>query len=149
MYRQHISSKTVDSYSGQEPRCFLTQVIAGIFKKAPEILHLECLDISTMQWKDHSDLKVIIEREHFDEGTFRKAFKAVEFYTRNKWVVNKNKTKTVGFFHLNLTREQHARKQVQMHNVARNLTQRLDKMAINNFGHTFTYGKVFNADFRW
>ena len=30
--------------------------------------------------------------------------------------------------------------------VAQNLTQRLDKMAIDNFGHTFTYGKVFYAD---
>ena len=45
-------------------------------------------------------MKVIIEREHSDQGAFRKAFKAVEFNTGNKWVVKKYKTKTVdGFVH--------------------------------------------------
>lgn len=119
-----------------------------IKKKAPEILHLETFNISTMQWKDYTDMKVIIENDHFDEGAFRKAFKAVEVETERQWVVKKYKTKTVdGFSHLNMSREEHARKQVQMHTVARNLAQRLDKIAPDDFGHTFKYGKVFYADF--
>lgn len=39
--------------------------------------------------------------------------------------------------------EAHTRKQVQMHCVARNITQRFSAKIPEEFGHTFSYGKVF------
>lgn len=89
-------------------------------------------------------MNVILENEHFSEGAFRKAFKVD---TDCKWVVKKYKTKTVdGIVQLNLTREQYARKQAHMHIVARNLTQCLDKIVPDDFGHTYKYGKVYFAN---
>ena len=31
-----------------------------------------------MVWKDHGEMKLIIEKEPFDKGNFRNAFKAIE-----------------------------------------------------------------------
>ena len=44
---------------------------------------------------------------------------------------------------LNSTVEDHTRKQVQMHAVARNITQRFSSRVPIPFGDTFSYGKVF------
>ena len=41
------------------------------------------------------------------------------------------------------TVEDHIRKQVQMHAVARNITQRFSSRVPSPFGDTFSYGKVF------
>ena len=44
---------------------------------------------------------------------------------------------------LKSTVEDHTRKQVQMHAVARNITQRFSSRVPSPFGDTFSYGKVF------
>ena len=42
-----------------------------------------------------------------------------------------------------MTVEDHTRKQVQMHSVARNITQRFSARVPSQFGDCFRYGKVF------
>ena len=62
-----------------------------------------------------------------------------------QWVVKKyqpTSVKTIVGI-LNSTVEDHTRKQVQMHAVARNITQRFSSRVPIPFGDTFSYGKVF------
>ena len=42
-----------------------------------------------------------------------------------------------------MTVEDHTRKQVQMHSVARNITQRFSARVLSQFGDCFWYEKVF------
>ena len=111
----------------------------------PEKLVLESFNLDIMQWEVHSTLEFQIEKVKFASGAFREAFKAVANdeigYTRN-WVVKKYTQKSIdGMQELNMTHEEHTRKQVQMHTVARNIAQRFAKNTPKEFGSTFEYGK--------
>ena len=108
------------------------------------LIKLIKFDIQSMVWKDHGEMKLIIEKEPFDKGNFRKAFKAIEYSSDKIWVVKRYKEKAIkNLENLNLGHEEHARKQVQMHTVARNLAERMKKHAPKEFGETFQYDKVF------
>ena len=120
-----------------------------IKKRIPDKLNLEQFDIETMVWKDHAEMNFLIDEEPFEQGFFRKAYKAVEYTSQKMWVVKRYKEQAIkNLDHLNLGHEEHARKQVQMHTVARNLAQRLEKNAPEEFGETFKYGKVFFSLFK-
>ena len=100
-----------------------------------------------MVWKDHGEMKLIIEKEPFDKGNFRKAFKAIEYSSDKIWVVKRYKEKAIkNLENLNLGHEEHARKQVQMHTVARNLAERMKKHAPKEFGETFQYDRRRTSD---
>ena len=44
---------------------------------------------------------------------------------------------------LNMTADQHTRKQVQMHSVARSISQSLHRKLPSSFGKSFSYNKVY------
>ena len=88
-----------------------------------------------------------IEEEPFSCGTFRDAYKATcsDAGLCGGWVVKKyhpTSVKTIINI-LKSTVEDHTCKPVQMHTVARNITQRFQSRVPTPFGSTFSYGKVF------
>ena len=110
-------------------------------------LMLESFSIDTQNWEVYGTFKFIIDKEKFAEGGFREAFKAKEAVSRKYWVLKQYKEDVVKNMKdtLSVSPEQHARKQVQMHSVARNVAQRFTKKAPLGFGETFTYHKVYYA----
>ena len=121
-------------------------------KVIPDKLVLESFNLDIMQWEVLSTVEFQIEKEKFASGAFREAFKAVvndkNGYSRN-WVVKKYTQKSIdGMQELNMTHEEHTRKQVQMHTVARNIAQRFAKNTPKEFGCTFEYGKVFYSQYK-
>ena len=87
-------------------------------------------------------IEFVIEEEKFANGAFRNAFKAVaRNHPLQNWVIKQYTPMSVETMkeHLGLTPEDHTRKQVQMHTVARNVAQRFSKKAPPEFGPTFSY----------
>ena len=110
-------------------------------------LQLEHFDVESNKWVPACSINLQIQEEPFSSGAFRDAFKATCSDTglSGQWVVKKyqpTSVKTIVDI-LNSTVEDHTRKQVQMHAVARNITQRFSARVPIPFGDTFSYGKVF------
>ena len=117
-----------------------------IKQKEPVMLELEYFQIDGGQWEEYGLIEFVIEEEKFANGAFRNAFKAVAInHPLQNWVVKQYTPTSVETMkeHLGLTPEDHTRKQVQMHTVARNVAQRFSKKAPPEFGPTFSYSKVF------
>lgn len=102
-------------------------------------------------WVKSSTLKVLIEAKEFASGAFRDAFLAKPtgenpvHLSVSDWVVKKYKETAIPTIinDLKMSVEDHTRKQVQMHAVARNVTQRFTLKVPVEFGDSFQYGKVF------
>lgn len=110
-------------------------------------LQLEHFDVESNEWVPACSINLQIQEEPFSSGAFRDAFKATCSDTglSGQWVVKKyqpTSVKTIVDI-LQSTVEDHTRKQVQMHAVARNSTQRFSSRVPIPFGDTFSYGKVF------
>eukprot|EP00111_Clytia_hemisphaerica_P013962 TCONS_00041108-protein len=127
-----------------------TLLKAGKLKKPKKIekITLEYYSLEIDEWVKMKDMSLEIEDKSFGEGAFRKAFKAVDCDTKKEWVVKKylqSSKKTMKF--LNTTVTEHARKQCQMHSVARNIAQRMAKKAKElkdvKFGDIFVYERVY------
>jgi hypothetical protein len=92
---------------------------------------------------------VFIDQEKFASGAFRDAYKGMPEggASLKKWVIKKynEKARTTIVTTLSSTVEIHARKQVQMHSVARHLTKQFTLKAPKSFGKSFSYNKVFFA----
>ncbi|CAB4042733.1 Hypothetical predicted protein [Paramuricea clavata] len=94
----------------------------------------------------------VIEEEPFGVGGFRKAFKATSSaaeFSKTTWVVKTYLERSIDDIGAtNQTVEQHTRKVVQMHYLARNyaarLHQELEQSSVSDvFGETLKYNKVF------
>ena len=94
-----------------------------------------------MLWKENGEISVLVAEEPFNQGFFRKTFRAVKYTSHKVWVLKR--CKKVALKNLYLGHEEHARKEVQMHTVA----QRLEGNAPKEFGETFVYGKVYFSIF--
>ena len=110
-------------------------------------LQLEHFDAEKNKWVPACSINLQIEEEPFSSGAFRDDFKATCSHAglSGEWVVKKyqpTSVKTIVDI-LKSTAEDHTRKQVQMHAVARNITQRVSSRVPTPFGDTFSYGKVF------
>ena len=106
-------------------------------RKVPEKLSLEYFDLQTVTWKDL--IKVFIEKESFANGAFREAFKATSSNNSlEHWVIKKHSHES-----LDITPIDHPRKQCQVHAVARNVAQRLNKYEPTEFGVAFDYNRVY------
>ncbi|CAB4040642.1 transient receptor potential cation channel subfamily M member 6-like, partial [Paramuricea clavata] len=106
---------------------------AGKLVRPPQLttLSLEMFDVEKCEWiKTPLTLSVEIEETKFDSG---------------EWVIKKYRDEAITTIQeqLQITVEDHTRKQVQMHAVARNLTARFSAKVPEEFGETFQYGKVF------
>ena len=110
-------------------------------------LQLEHFDVEKNKLAPACLINSQIDEESFSSGAFRDAFKATcsDAGLSGGWVVKKyqpTSVKTITDI-LKSTVEDHTRKQVQMHAVARNITQRFSSRVPSSFGDTFSYGKVF------
>ena len=112
-------------------------------------LHLESFDVNAREWKSERTMEVNVEEEKFASGAFCSAFKCVAVQDGKKWVLKKyhDITKTTITDALASSVAVHARKQVQMHAVARHLTQRFAAKVPASFGKVFKYNKVYYTEF--
>lgn len=110
-------------------------------------------DLNLMTWSSNpSAVDFVIEKEPFGVGGFRKAFRATSStkeFCRSKWVVKRYLTKAIEDISLtSQTVEQHTRKVVQMHYLARNFAARLHQElqtgnSLSRFGEILRYNKIF------
>ena len=96
-----------------------------------ETLMLESYIIEEKSWEKIQPVKFLIEKEKFAEGAFREAFKTTCLnpnFTR-KWALKFYKQEKAEAIQeiLKISVEDHARKQVQMHAVARYLAAKFGK----------------------
>ncbi|KXJ05549.1 Transient receptor potential cation channel subfamily M member 6 [Exaiptasia diaphana] len=108
-------------------------------------LSLERFDLQTQKWLYAHEEEVIVHLEKFASGAFRDAFHATSCRSSKQWVVKTYLPATVKIIEeeLNTTVEDHCRKHVQMHAVARHLTQRFKSKAPKKFGNCFHYNECF------
>lgn len=114
-------------------------------------LTFEEFDVVTQKWRDAVEVVCNVEKEKFSSGGFRDAFHAtlannsVTEHLGNEWVVKSYNAKAVASITgtMQSTVENHCRKQVQMHAVARHLTKKFESMAPREFGECFQYNRCY------
>ena len=109
-------------------------------------------DLKKLAW-DSTPFRVSLQIDENPLGTggFRQAFKATsktKGFDHAEWVVKKYLSKTVSDIEmLGQTVEQHTKKIVQMHSLARNFTARLHQQItadlVGKFGPVFKYNKIY------
>lgn len=108
--------------------------------------------IADMTWSSPSVVEFSLAKEPFGEGGFRKAFKATSKtagFCNQQWVVKRYLESAVDIIQrTKQTLEQHTKKVVQMHMLARNFTKTLEKeLQLNGnlelYGKTLTYNKIY------
>ena len=111
--------------------------------------------IADMTWSSPSVVEFSLAKEPFGEGGFRKAFKATSKtagFCNQQWVVKRYLESAVDIIQRTKeTLEQHTKKVVQMHMLARNFTKTLEKeLQLNGnlelYGKTLTYNKIYMED---
>ena len=95
-----------------------------------------------------STIRLQVDEEKFASGAFRDAYKAKRLdppNLRGEWVLKRYQEASLNTIKdvLGMSVEHHTRKQVQMHAVARNITQHFASKTPPQFKETFTYGEVF------
>lgn len=93
--------------------------------------------------------EVLLEVEKFSSGGFRNAFKGTSLDSESTWVIktyNEKALKTISDS-VNSTPDDHTRKQVQMHSVAKGITKSFASKAPSNFGECFKYNKVYYTQY--
>ena len=97
-------------------------------KKNKVKLTFEKFDVQNQEWQEVMEQDVVIETQMFSSGAFRDAFRATSKTdgTQKQWVVKTYNPKAVEAIVVKLssTIDDHARKQLQMHAVARHLAQK-------------------------
>ena len=103
--------------------------------KTKTVLNLESFDISQKEWVMDKSTTMFIDDARFAFGAFRDAFKA-RSESGVKWVVKKynEKARNTIVVTLESSIEDHARKQVQMHTVARHLGKKFSSHSPKSFG---------------
>ena len=93
----------------------------------------------------------LLAKSHFSEGGFRKAFKATSTTIgySGTWVIKQYKGETLETITTDLgqTVEEHTKKVIQMHSLARNFYQQVTKRVTDvcsvEFGKVPSYGDIF------
>ena len=124
---------------------------AGKLVKPPKtaVLRLEYFDVQKCCWTTDASITLEIEEKKFASGGFRDAFLAkcsdASSNLKGEWVVKKYQDVSIKTIEdtLKMSVQAHTRKQVQMHSVARNITQRFSSKTPAEFGQAFSYGKVY------
>jgi hypothetical protein len=121
--------------------------------KKQVVLQLEQFDVKTCEWYHKANLELALESTKFDSGAFRNAFKGEEIKKhggKKIWVVKTYNDKAIATIRddLNSTVENHTRKQVQMHEVARHVTKGFSVKVPEEFGECFSYNHVFYTQFK-
>ena len=127
--------------------------MAGKLSKARQkdrvTLDLESFDLKNRVWQNKAKLELLLEREKFSSGALRNAFKGTAEVNgeRKMYVVKIYSEKALRTIEqtLNTAVEDHTRKQVQMHTVARHITKGFSLKVPPEFGECFKYNKVYYA----
>lgn len=119
--------------------------------KKKAVLTFEQFDITSKKWQDAMEVECTVDSEKFSSGGFRDAYhchltgKAPTPHMERHWVVktyNNKATETITTT-LQSSLEDHCRKQVQMHEVARHLTKKFQSKAPPEFGTCFSYNHSY------
>lgn len=127
------------------------KLVAPISKKSVS-LALEHFDAKNQEWSEVKTLDVSVHTNKFASGGFRDAFKCVEMGPnggKKYWVLKlyNDEARNTIINQLSMTMEDHARKQVQMHEVAKHIAKKMSKKVPQQFGNTFYYNKVYYTKF--
>ena len=111
-------------------------------------LTFEAFDVTTQKWTNDFEAVGYVETSIFASGGFRNAYHATFSNCKNhgtNWVVkfyNDEALETItGVMQSNA--EDHCRKQVQMHSVAKHVTQRFQAHAPSEFGECFSFNHCY------
>ncbi len=124
--------------------------------KRKETLTFEAFDVANQKWSDEFEAVCYIETKEFSSGGFRNAYHAT--FANNtshgdvrRWVVKLYNDKAIGTITgaLNSSVENHCRKQVQMHAVARHITQRFKVNTPSDFGECFEFNRCYYTHCQW
>ena len=124
-----------------------------IHDRSTEIIQLYTFDVNQMSWsRNPQEVEFAIEKKPFGTGGFRRAFQASSTtagFHNCKWVVKKYLQAAVDNIEaVKQTVEQHTKKVVQMHMLAKNIATKLQSElakddALVLYGETLKYKKVF------
>ena len=118
--------------------------------KRKETLTFETFDVANQKWSDAFEAVCYIETKEFSSGGFRKAHH--ETFANNaphgvgrRWVVKLYNDKAIATITETMQSniESHCRKQVQMHAVARHITQRFKMNIPSDFGECFEFNRCY------
>jgi hypothetical protein len=109
------------------------------------VIQIQGFDVNN-EWSPSRNVSFYVEDEQYDEGGFRNVFKCMssDEHFPGTWLLKKyndrakNDLDTFG-----MSEEVHARKQTQMHNLAKNIADQMAKKVSSEFGEVFSYNKVF------
>lgn len=111
-------------------------------------LTIEAFDVATQKWTNDFEAVGYVETSIFASGGFRNAYHATLPSCENHgndWVVkfyNAQAIETItGVMQSNA--EDHCRKQVQMHSVARHIAQRFQAHTPSEFGECFSFNRCY------
>ena len=143
-------SKTPDTEETRYPNSVSIELLlkAGQLVK-PKVknqvsLRLEKFHLDEQEWVSlENSLDLLVDAQKFSSGGFRDAFLGVT-KDKEKWVINKYHERAVNTITgtLNLTLEDHTRKQAQMHSV-RHLTKVFSNKVPHKFGECFTFNRAY------
>lgn len=114
-----------------------------------KVFMLEEFSVASQRWLPAIEVKMSLEDKPFDHGGFRDVFKAFAYnklygeYVVKMFQEDKVNVLTERAF----TEEEHARKTVQMHSLARHLAMKFALSVPQDFGENFTYTKLFYGKF--
>ena len=144
-------SKTPDTEETRYPNSVSIELLlkAGQLVK-PKVknqvsLRLEKFHLDEQEWVSlENSLDLLVDAQKFSSGGFRDAFLGVT-KDKEKWVIKKYHGRAVNTITgtLNSTLEDHTRKQVQMHSVARHLTKVFSNKVPQEFGECFTFNRAY------
>ena len=112
------------------------------------VLDFEKFDIESGSWKNAMNVECEVECEKFSSGAFRDAFH-VTTKQGEKWVLKKYNGKATDIIlnALKSTVQNHCRKQIQMHSVARHIASKFKRSPPSTFGQCFTYNRCYYTSF--
>ena len=118
--------------------------------KSKVMLNIEEFDVVSQKWTDVAEVTASIEKVKFASGGFRDAHHATinnDFADKcgNEWVVKYYNAKALAAITdtLESTVEDHCRKQVQMHAVARHIASKFNLKVAAEFGKCFKYNRCY------
>ena len=123
--------------------------LGKVIQQTSTSVEIYTFDFQGMSWSSAPQIvDFIIDKEPFGKGGFRKAFKATsrdKNFSHKTWVVKRYLPKSLEDIKATgQTPEQHTKKVVQMHYLARNFAAKLksELEAKDNLGETFSYNKI-------
>lgn len=114
----------------------------------------ETFDIKSREWTEVMEEELLVDTKKFASGAFRDAFhatgkKSAKNHQPTEWVVKTYNARAKSTIEgaASTSVEDHCRKQVQMHAVARHLTKKFQSKAPSSFGKCFKYDRCFYTSY--